>query len=782
MKYKAVCVRKQVMMTVFLIVFLAFSFSSSASTGAGEELYHRIVDFGNGMQYINAVSVNDRGRQESCFAEITPGSSVIPTVFADDTIYGSMTLGQTINYAEGLGYTFLGGMNSDFFSMKYGVPLGIVVENGQYKSSPEGYNSVCFTADGHAAIQDYTAVQITLANLGGAPSGNNAGEGVALTHFNKYRMNNAGLYLYDEYFSTVSTRTSGSGWYVKFRILEGTMKTKGSMKLQVTEKLRSSYPLDIGEGYMVLTAGDASGMDVNYEKFDPGDIVRLDTHSWDSSIVENAVWATGAGDIIVADGQMTDPSSWDQAIVSANPRSALGIKENGTVVYYTIDGRNQSHSNGLTMKELAEELLSKGCTEAVNLDGGGSTSFSIQFPNQEEPTLQNRPSGGSERSCSTFLLFAVQALSDGLPAHLYLTDLGAIVYQGSTIPLGYMATDAAGQPCDVPSDIEAAVTGGPGFISNGCYTAGWGKAYVDVALSSPSTGASGTTQFMLTDRLDGIATRAEGMIPSGGTVYMDEGTSVRLTSTATYIDKPVIINQTGFVYGMTEGLGRISRDGVITAYEAGSGFVTVSAGGCSNTLKLVVNEAADPSEFSDTKGTWTQPYVTDLYFRGIVKGMEPGIYGIDTPMRRGDFVLMLYRASGSPAVSGNSPFADVAPQKYYADAVSWAASCGLALGYEGGREFGPEDSLTREQAFTLVYRYLMMDPELSGGKLADPDERALDAYHDSWQISDYAEKATAALVENSIIGGINGWLIPKETLTRGQMARILSSSFTFMEK
>ena len=782
MRYQAGILRKQVMATVLLTVFLISSCFSYASTGAGEEVYHRIVDFGDGVKYTNAVSFNDRGRQESYFMEIPPGSSVIPTVCADDTIYGAMTLDRTMTYAEGLGYTVLGGMNSDFFSMQYGIPMGIVVENGQYKSSPEGYNAVCFTADGRAAIQDYTAVQITISNLGGSSSGSNAGEGLALTHFNKFRTNSAGLYLYDENFSTVSTRTSGSGWYVKFRILEGSMKTKGTMKLQVTEKLRSSYPLDIGEGYMVLTAGDASGMSVNYDKFDVGDLVRLDTHCWDSSIVENAVWATGAGDMIVNNGQITDPASWDQALLSANPRSALGIKDDGAVVYYTIDGRNSSHSNGLTMKELAEELLSKGCVQAVNLDGGGSTSFAVQFPNQEEPTLQNRPSGGTERSCSTFLLFAARALSDGLPAHLYLTDLGAVVYQGSTVPLGYMATDAAGQPCDVPSDIRAEVTGGPGTVRNGCYTDGWGSGYIDVVLSSPSTGASGTTQFLLTNRLDRIETGADGSHQSGQTIRMKEGESVRLSSTATYLDKTVIINQTGFLYGITEGLGRISPDGVITAYEEGSGSVTVSAGGCTSTLKLVVDDAEDPSEFSDTKGTWTQSYVTDLYYRGIVKGLDAGTYGIDTFMRRGDFVLMLYRSSGSPAVSGNTPFDDVPPDKYYAGAVNWAASCGLALGYGGSRDFGPEDSLTREQAFTLVYRYLMMNPELSAGNLASPDKSILETYHDRWQISAYAEQATAALVENSIIGGINGWLIPKETLTRGQMARILSSAFCYIEQ
>ena len=817
-------------LTAGLIILAGFTFTSMvfASTGAGEEVYHRIVDFGNGLTYTNSVSVNDSGRQESYFAEITPGSDAVPAVIADDTIYGKMTLDQTVSHAENLGYTVLGGMNTDFFSPAYGIPLGIVVENGQYKSSPEGYRSVCFTADGHADIQDDTAVQITMANQGGSPSANNAGEGVALTHFNKYRTNNAGLYLYDEYFSTVSTRTSGNGWYVKFRILEGSMKTKGTMKLEVTEKLRSSYPLDIGEGYMVLTAGDASGLGVDYQKFDVGDIVQLDTHCWGNPVIEQAVWATGAGDLIVDNGQITDSSSWDPAIKSVNPRSALGIKADGTVVYYTIDGRSRL-SRGLTLQQLAEEMLRRGCVKAVNLDGGGSTTFSIQFPNQDQPSLQNRPSDGAERKCSTFVLYTLSELSDGLPAHLYLTDLGAIVYQGSRVNLEYMATDRACQPCDPPTDIETGVISGPGSVQEGIFTAGIGDGYVDFSLNSPSTGASGTTQLLVTSRLDSISVSVEGAVLSGDTIIADEGSSFRLSASASRLDRPVIINRTGFIWQITEGIGRIAEDGTVTADAPGNGEITVSAGGISRTLNLAVNEVPDPadepgtpdvtdpepgegpgtpdvtdpepgegpgtpdvtdpepgtvddpdpSEFSDTRGTWVQPYVTDLYQRGIVKGMSEDLYGAALDIRRGDFVLMLYRAAGSPEAEGASPFEDVPSGKYYSDAVVWASSKNIARGT--GEGFSPEAPLTREQSFALVHRYLILD-EKKASVLNAPDLSVLTSFSDEDRISDYAKIPAAALTEQSIIGGADGRLMPKDHLTRAQMARILSSALEYMEK
>ena len=53
-------------------------------------------------------------------------------------------------------------------------------------------------------------------------------------------------------------------------------------------------------------------------------------------------------------------------------RSAVGIRNDGKVVLYEVDGAQSSYSRGLTAKQLASELTSLGCVSAVALDGGGS--------------------------------------------------------------------------------------------------------------------------------------------------------------------------------------------------------------------------------------------------------------------------------------------------------------------------------------------------------------------------------------------------------------------------
>lgn len=98
--------------------------------------------------------------------------------------------------------------------------------------------------------------------------------------------------------------------------------------------------------------------------------------------MENAQWGTGAGDVIVSNGQMTSSGEWDSALLYKNPRSALGIKADGTVVYYELDGRQSGYSNGISMKQLAQELIDQGCVTAVNFDGGGSSAIAAKLPGQ----------------------------------------------------------------------------------------------------------------------------------------------------------------------------------------------------------------------------------------------------------------------------------------------------------------------------------------------------------------------------------------------------------------
>ncbi|HRK22968.1 MAG TPA: phosphodiester glycosidase family protein, partial [Fimbriimonadaceae bacterium] len=81
-----------------------------------------------------------------------------------------------------------------------------------------------------------------------------------------------------------------------------------------------------------------------------------------------------------------------------HPRTAVGRTRKGDVWFVTIDGR-QALSAGATLEEAARIMIKLGCVEAVNLDGGGSTTFHLFGM-----TL-NRPSDGKEREVANGVLF-----------------------------------------------------------------------------------------------------------------------------------------------------------------------------------------------------------------------------------------------------------------------------------------------------------------------------------------------------------------------------------------
>ena len=87
----------------------------------------------------------------------------------------------------------------------------------------------------------------------------------------------------------------------------------------------------------------------------------------------------------------------------------------------------------------------------------------------------------------------------------------------------------------------------------------------------------------------------------------------------------------------------------------------------------------------------------------ITSGTGEGKFSPNSTCTRAQAVTFLYRASGSPAVSGSAEFSDVATNAYYADAVAWAAKKGITTGIGGGL-FGSDNDCTRGQIVTFLWR------------------------------------------------------------------------------
>ena len=110
--------------------------------------------------------------------------------------------------------------------------------------------------------------------------------------------------------------------------------------------------------------------------------------------------------------------------------------------------------------------------------------------------------------------------------------------------------------------------------------------------------------------------------------------------------------------------------------------------------------------FTDVKaGSYYYDAVLWAVEQGITAGTSATTFAPDLNCSRAQIVTFLYRAAGSPAVSGGAAFTDVASDAYYAKAVKWAQANGITTGIGGGL-FGSNDNCTRAQIVTFIYRYM----------------------------------------------------------------------------
>lgn len=151
-------------------------------------------------------------------------------------------------------------------------------------------------------------------------------------------------------------------------------------------------------------------------------------------------------------------------------RTAIGIKADGTVVMMMVDGRQAPYSVGMTMAEVGATMESLGCVQAVNLDGGGSSTFATQREGESENstsaglTLRCRPSDGYERKVSNTIMVLSKAQPTGQFDHAVLTPNAEVYTPGSAVQFSAAGVDAAGGSADVPEDAAWTVLSGNGRI------------------------------------------------------------------------------------------------------------------------------------------------------------------------------------------------------------------------------------------------------------------------------------------------------------------------------
>jgi hypothetical protein len=270
--------------------------------------------------------------------------------------------------------------------------------------------------------------------------------------------------------------------------------------------------------------------------------------------------------------------------------------------------------------------------------------------------------------------------------------------------------------------------------------------------------------YVITRPTSIVVTRA-GSSVSLSSVRLNPGETLEFDVTATYYRRAVVAQLHSFAYDISGDIGEMTAPGVFEASESlmQTGTITVSAGGRSVEIRVEIGG------FVDMVDHWAREFAEYLAAVGITIGVTPTEYGPDLLMRRGDYILMLYRAAGEPEVMEIESFDDVPLDAYYAMAIAWAREMGIAVSSEEN-VFDPDAPLSRQDAFTFTFRALgILDKEFTEGAAEE-----LEGFPDADSVDDYAVIPTATLIGLGIVEGSDGLLIPHDTMTRAQMAKVIT--------
>ncbi len=179
-----------------------------------------------------------------------------------------------------------------------------------------------------------------------------------------------------------------------------------------------------------------------------------------------------------------------------------------------------------------------------------------------------------------------------------------------------------------------------------------------------------------------------------------------------------------------------------------------------------------PFPFTDVpKTAWCRSDVEYVWQHGIMKGISATKFGPDTKMTRAMFVTVLYRMEGSPSVEGMQipAFTDIGAKWCY-DAIIWAYNAGVTLG-KTATTFAPNDSITRAEIVTMVYRY-SGSPTVSG----------VPNFTDAASVGAWARDAIIWATSVGVVNGYtDGSFGPNKTALRSEMAAMLHRYMEFVK-
>lgn len=541
--------------------------------------------------YTNIYNDASVGRQTERYVEYIPNDAVIPALTNGWTVYGKRTLSKAESILKQKGYNSAMGINADFFSFQTGVPMSNTIIDKKVLTKDSSWLwGIGFRKDGTAFTAKFPIT--TTASL-------DDGTHFTIECINKYRQPYA-LYLFTDDFAD-NTHSPDKGTDIVLGSVSGDIRLGTSITAVVESITESDGSVPIPDGKLVLSVSASAADDIKtrLSSLAVGTKITLTTNAAESADLWNtAEYALGCtGGKLVTNGK---PDFEDEA---AAPRTAVGIKADGSVIFYTIDGRQSGYSYGIRKETLARRLIELGCVEAVNLDGGGSTTMGATMPGTLDFKVINSPSDGGQRSCANFLFLLKLTAPTGIPHALILDNYGTKLLSGASVNVSVIAAyDTSYGPADIPDGIkyyiedDANTPEGTGLSTeitpDGRLTVhGNGDVYV----AATNGEASGSTM------VSSITTPHEISVYNADNDYridelvMEPGASVSLGAKSSWYGVDLVSDNSCYKWTVVSdgvSVGTIEPNGVFhaSAISGATGRLVINAGLCVAEIPIIIRE------------------------------------------------------------------------------------------------------------------------------------------------------------------------------------------------
>jgi len=596
-----------------LALSLVMGQAALASDALGHDLHTALTALSAGTTvtrgYFWSDTYNDLRTER--YVTYTPNEAVSPTVAYGANVLSRETLSQMARTLEDQGKRVVGGTNGDFYVLTTGQPLGMVVTGGVLRSSASYHSAVGFRADGTAFVGTpnlYISAAMgedRLTVFGGVNKvrqvRNADGGGLTLLtpDFGATTQNTApGV----DVFLKIATAEEETGTVIPAEetgldrelTLSDTLRIGGRVRCVVDYVSEAAGANPIPEDGFVLTMNgrDDEGTLNMLRSLQPGDEVFIDVTCEDERWNE-AVEAVGAMYRLLDNGQIGTNLSTERTA-----RTAIGIKADGTVIFYTIDGRQPGYSIGATCEQVARRLLELGCVEAVGLDGGGSTTMGLTTPAQETMSVVNRPSDGVERKNSTAIFLTTELEATGEPGCLQVEPGDAMMLSGTVLPLEAYYVDTGWRLMGLARDVEYEASGG-GTVEGDTFTAGAESGYVTITARQGEL--EGTASVTVVRTPDDILVMDEATGSSVGILALEPGESVELQAVSSWRKLNLRSQDSCYTWACDEAVGTVTADGSFTAGDkTAEGNLYITAG--ERTVTIPVSVAGHILPLEDFEG------------------------------------------------------------------------------------------------------------------------------------------------------------------------------------